>query len=138
MLDHNLDRICPERITIYGDIFLEKMNSTLSLDKSEFCLKKSFAGGTNGRIRLATDLKMANLKKNQVGLIEGIICEAFNLITDEIILNLADSSSQPLIKMPTALNRNLDEEIDCHRLYRLNLPNGFCHCVLELKTGDVI
>jgi hypothetical protein len=137
MLDHNLDKICPERITVYGDIFLEKMNSTLSLSKSEFCLKKSFAGGTNGRIRLATDLKMANLKKSQVGLIEGIICEAFNLITQEIILNLADSSNQALTKMPTTLSRTLDEEIDCHRLYRLNLPNGFCHCVLELKTGDV-
>jgi len=138
MLDHNLDIIFPDRIIVYGDIFLEKINSTLSLSKSEFCLKKIFAGSKNVRIRLATDLKMENLKKNQVGLIEGIICEAFNLITQEIILNLADSSNQPLTKMPSTLSRTLDSEIDCHRLYRLNLPNGFCHIVLELKTGDAI
>lgn len=138
MLDLELDRIYPDRITVYGDIFLEKLNSSLTLGMSEFCLTQSFSGGTNVRIRFATDLRFSNLKKSQVGLVEGIICEAFNLVAHEIILNLADSKNQTLIKMPSSLSRNLSGVIDCHKLYRLNLPNGFCHCVLELKTGGVI
>lgn len=137
MLDHSNESIYPSNVTIYEDITLERVNQTISLSQSELCLSQSFTGDINGSIRMATDLKLLKLKRSQVAFVEGVICEAFNMISQEILLNLCESRHLSILKLPTSLTRKLHENIQCHQLYRLNLPNGFCHLVIEMKTGGL-
>ncbi len=135
MLENEIVSYLPSKIIISGDIFLEKVSTKMNLTESQLCLSKTFSGGLNGRLKLATDLNFTNLKKSQIGFVEGLMCEAFNLLSQNILLSICDSSDKVLIPMPTKVWRSLSEAIDCHQLYRLNLSTGFCHCVLEFKLG---
>lgn len=135
MEEGSIDRFCPDRITVFGDITLEKVPSQLNLTSTNLCLSQVFSGARSGQIRLATDLRFSNLDKGQVGFVEGVICEAFNILAQETLLNISESIGKPLMRMPTTVKRNLENAIRCDQLYRLNLSQGFCHCVFEVRTG---
>jgi len=131
----NTEYLIPKKITLYGDVSLESINGSLYLEKSQMVLTQTFSGDLNGELKFCTDLNLANLKKGQLGHIEGIICEAFNILANEYYLNLADSHNLKIYKMPTRVQRELKSPMTSSHVYKLNFMDHYCHCVLSVTTG---
>ena len=130
--------IFPKCIPIYGNLSLEKTESNIKFpDLSPIFFSRNFVGTLSGSIYMVTDLNINSLKKSQIGYIEGILSEAFNMLSQEIILNFSEVDSAIVMKMPTKVTWNARHQSEVHATYKLNLLNGYCHCGLEIKRGGI-
>lgn len=132
----NFNHLHPKTITMYGDLSLERAENKLRFPEISYLFfSQSFHGDMSGTITMVSDLNIRSLKRSQVGYVEGIMSEAFNMLSQEIIFNICDFQSMRLLKLPTKAAYNVRHNIHVHSIYKLNLLYGYCHCGINLELG---
>lgn len=128
--------IYPQKITMYGDLTIERVETKINFPEiSQISFTQSFQGAMIVSVTFITDLNIKALKRSQIGYVEGIMSEAFNMLAQEIILNICDHQSLSLIKLPAKARYNFQHDMISHSVYRLNMTNGYCHCGINIQLG---
>ena len=134
---HRRESLVPKKITLFADVTLERVTESFTFPQiSQISLVRFFSGDFHGNLRLITDLNLSNLKKSQLGFVEGALLEAFNMLSQEFFFNLTDASNISLYRLPTQTSYAYNTSGMNPFIYKLNLQNGYCHCGIEITIGD--